>query len=158
MSAGLARTSSHTLGADARAVASLGPHAVGDSLYHREEDPSRCAAPMATRSDHEINRSRQARRHPWADLLQRVFEVDALSCPCCGGRMRILAAIAEADVARRILACLALPARAPPVAPRRPIVFAEPQANGDDALGREDPAWSGFEFDQTVPTESEAGT
>jgi len=70
--------------------------------------------------------------------------------------MRILAAITEAGVARRILACLALPTRAPPVAPRRPIVSAEPQANGDDALGREDSAWSGFEFDQTIATEWDA--
>ena len=30
------------------------------------------------------------RRTAWADLLQRVFEVDALCCPRCGGRMRIL--------------------------------------------------------------------
>ena len=56
------------------------------------------------------------RRQPWAELLQRVFEVDALQCPCCGGRMRILAAITDPDVARRILMCLWLPPRAPPLA------------------------------------------
>ncbi len=112
---------------------------------------------MATRSDHEINRSRQARRHPWADLLQRVFEVDALRCPRCGGRMRILAAITEADVARRILACLALPTRAPPVAPSRPSVFPESWTNGDDALGREDAIGSDFEFDQSVPAAWDSG-
>jgi hypothetical protein len=39
------------------------------------------------------------RRYLWADLLQRVFEVDALCCPRCGGRMRMLAAITEAAVA-----------------------------------------------------------
>jgi hypothetical protein len=44
---------------------------------------------------------------------RHVFELDALCCPRCGGRMRVLAAITEADVAQRILACLNLPTRAP---------------------------------------------
>ena len=57
------------------------------------------------------------RRIAWADLLKRVFEVDALRCPGCGGRMRLLAAITDPSVARRILECLALPTRAPPLAP-----------------------------------------
>ncbi len=57
------------------------------------------------------------RRIAWADLLKRVFEVDALRCPACGGRMRLLAAITDPSVARRILECLALPPRAPPMAP-----------------------------------------
>ena len=59
------------------------------------------------------------RRIPWAKLLQRVFEVDALRCPRCGGRMRVLAAITDPMVAARILRCLALPARAPPLATAR---------------------------------------
>ncbi len=59
------------------------------------------------------------KRHPWAELRKRVFEVDALCCPRCGERMRILAAITDADVARRILACLSLPTRAPPTARAR---------------------------------------
>ena len=29
----------------------------------------------------------------WADLLKLVLEVDALRCPSCGGRMRLIAAI-----------------------------------------------------------------
>ena len=59
------------------------------------------------------------RRAPWAELLQRVFEVDALACPKCGGRMRVLSAITDPTVAGRILRCLALPARAPPLATAR---------------------------------------
>ena len=53
----------------------------------------------------------------WADLLKRVFEVDALRCPAYGGRMRLLSATTDPIVARRILECLALPPRAPPLAP-----------------------------------------
>jgi hypothetical protein len=84
----------------------------------------------------------------WADLLQRVFEVDALRCPQCDGRMRILSAITEPDVARRILECLDMPSRAPPLgAPR-----AEPEMrDGDSSPERpwdDDP---GFDFDQSDP-------
>ena len=37
--------------------------------------------------------ARPLRRYAWADLLRRVFAVDVLECPDCGGRMRLLAAI-----------------------------------------------------------------
>ena len=84
----------------------------------------------------------------WADLLQRVFEVDALRCPACGGRMRILSAITEPDVARRILEWLDMPSRAPPLgAPN-----AEPEMLGGDSSPErprgDDP---GFDFDQSLP-------
>ncbi len=53
----------------------------------------------------------------WARLLMRVFEIDALRCPRCGAGLRLLAAIEDAEVASKILACLDLPARAPPILP-----------------------------------------
>jgi hypothetical protein len=56
-------------------------------------------------------------RRGWAELLQRVFGVDALRCPRCGSTMRIIAAIEDPDIARKILECLKLPARAPPLGP-----------------------------------------
>ena len=91
-----------------------------------------------------------ARRIAWADLLKRVFEVDALRCPACGGRMRLLAAITDPSVARRILESLALPPRAPPLAPaneidREPIV--DPIAFERTLVETQpDP---GFDFDQS---------
>jgi hypothetical protein len=51
----------------------------------------------------------------WASLLQRVFEIDALRCPRCGSTLRLIAAIEDPAVARKILECLGLPARAPPL-------------------------------------------
>jgi len=57
------------------------------------------------------------RRLAWAELLRRVFAVDVLECPRCGGRMRLLAAIQPPDVTQAILDCLELPSRAPPIAP-----------------------------------------
>ena len=51
--------------------------------------------------------------------MRRVFAIDVLECPRCGGPMRILAAIHPPDVTRAILECLELPSRAPPpLAPR----------------------------------------
>jgi hypothetical protein len=96
------------------------------------------------------------RRTDWADLLQRVFEVDALRCPSCGGRMRVLSAVTDPHVARRILECLRMPPRAPPLTPA-----SKRESEIDDAL---DMGWSnrsidqldpGFEFDQSVPERGE---
>ncbi len=49
-----------------------------------------------------------ASRWRWADLLHRIFAVDALACPRCGGRMRVLATIDDPWVVRRILSHLGL--------------------------------------------------
>jgi len=59
----------------------------------------------------------QPRNYSWAQLMTRVFALDVLACPRCGARMRILCAINPADAIRKILACLGLPARDPPIAP-----------------------------------------
>ena len=56
------------------------------------------------------------RNYSWAELMRRVFEIDVLECPECRGRMRILASIHSPDAIDRMLRCLGLPARAPPVA------------------------------------------
>jgi hypothetical protein len=57
------------------------------------------------------------RNYSWAELLKMVFEIDVLKCPKCGGRMRILCAINPPDAIRKILDCLGLPSRAPPIYP-----------------------------------------
>jgi hypothetical protein len=78
-------------------------------------------------------------------LLQRVFEIDALRCPRCGTTMRLIAAIEDPMVARKILECLKLPARSPPLVP------AETEALD---LGTDDNSWF---FDQSLARdESEA--
>ena len=55
-------------------------------------------------------------RVPWAELLRKVFSLDVLACPQCGGRMELLAFIAEAAVAKRILDHLGLASTGPPLA------------------------------------------
>ena len=57
------------------------------------------------------------RNYAWASLMARVFEVDVLECPHCKGRLRILTAIHPPENTRKILACLGLPTRAPPLQP-----------------------------------------
>jgi hypothetical protein len=52
-------------------------------------------------------------------MIRRVFAVDVLECPRCGGRMRILAAIQTPEAIRAILDHLGLPSRAPPITPAR---------------------------------------
>jgi hypothetical protein len=54
-------------------------------------------------------------RLPWADLLKKVFAMDVLACPACGGRLQVIAFIAEALVARGILDHLGLGASGPPL-------------------------------------------
>ena len=71
---------------------------------------------------------REARRR-WAELLRRIFEVDPLRCPRCGGAMRIITFLTEPAVIDRILTHLRMrdtlrspvaPARDPPRFTRRP--------------------------------------
>jgi hypothetical protein len=67
---------------------------------------------------------RHARGYAWADLMRRIFGLDVLACPRCGGRLRLIALVEEAAVIDRILRHLGLPntvpaprpARAPPLA------------------------------------------
>ena len=56
------------------------------------------------------------RNYSWAELMKRVFSIDVLGCPRCGGRMRILCAIHPPDAIQKILDCLGLPSRSPPIA------------------------------------------
>lgn len=71
---------------------------------------------------------REARRR-WAELLRRIFEVDPLRCPRCGGAMRIITFLTEPAVIDRILTHLRMrdtlrspvaPACDPPRFTRRP--------------------------------------
>jgi len=64
-------------------------------------------------------RSKTVRKLLWADLLQRVFDVDVLKCPSCGGRMRVIATIVEAKVVKAILDALGLKSAPPAVRPSR---------------------------------------
>jgi len=79
-------------------------------------------------------------RVPWAELLRKVFSLDVLSCPQCGGPMQLIAFIAEAGVAKRILDHLGLPSTGPPAArPAAPeeVFDSPPEYDGADSTGGE---------------------
>ena len=61
----------------------------------------------------------RAEKETWAALMRATFGMDVLTCVRCGGRMRHIATILDARVARKILEHLGLPARAPPEAPAK---------------------------------------
>ena len=73
----------------------------------------------------EIDLTKVARgsRLPWAVLLKRVFMTDALTCPKCQGRIKILAAITKPEAIRKILDHLGIPSEAP----RRPAARPPPK-------------------------------
>jgi hypothetical protein len=75
----------------------------------------------SARSSHDASQQpgpcRHGRNYTWAELMRRVFAFDVLECPRCLGRMKIVAAIHSPNAIRKILDCLGLPSRAPPIAP-----------------------------------------
>jgi hypothetical protein len=75
------------------------------------------------------------RRRPggylWADLMRRTFAIDVLDCPRCGGRLRLLALIEQAQVVERILRHLGLPTNRPEPRPAR-----APPRHADDPLSQ----------------------
>ena len=54
-----------------------------------------------------------------ADLLIRVFEIDVLTCPYCGGKRKLTALLTDGAVIRRTLEHLGLSTTAPTLAPAR---------------------------------------
>ena len=62
----------------------------------------------------------------WAQRLKRVFGIDIETCPACGGAVRIIACIEDAEVIEKTLAHLDAKA-IEPEAPRRPPSRAPPQ-------------------------------
>ncbi len=79
------------------------------------------------------------RRLGWAQLLRRVLDVDALTCPKCATSMTVIAFLTDPTVLSRILDHLGLPSSPPPIAPvRSPLddagLFADelPDDTGDD--------------------------
>jgi len=51
--------------------------------------------------------------------MRGVFERDVLECARCKGRLALIATITQPSVIQRMLECIGLPARPPPLAPAR---------------------------------------
>ena len=65
----------------------------------------------------EPDKSHREHRRNWARLIQKIYEIDPLTCPKCQGRMLILAFIENPEIIKKILKHLDLwdlKARPPP--------------------------------------------
>lgn len=69
----------------------------------------------------------------WAELMYRSFGFDVLACPRCGGRLRLIALIEEAQVIQRVPRHLGLPTEVTPARPARPPPI--PHEEVDYAIG-----------------------
>jgi hypothetical protein len=58
-------------------------------------------------------------RVEWALLMRRSFGFDALRCPKCDAKMRVLATLTDPNAVKKILSHLGLPTEPPPRAPAR---------------------------------------
>lgn len=87
-----------------------GPSQVTDAGTAPDPAPPCSAAPCSASGSHY---------RPWAELLRRTFAVDVEICPRCGGRMRLLAVIANLAQVARFLHHRREPTEPPAQAPPR---------------------------------------
>src|SRR5438876_7773028 len=122
-------TSRHPLDSDSCATETGGrnghlrAHHVGRRGAGRGPDAVGLASPDPGASPEEgrPHGPEKPRDWAWADLMRRVFDLDVLACPRCGGRMTLIATIEARDVNRTILGHLGLPTEPPaPLLPRSP--------------------------------------
>jgi hypothetical protein len=64
-------------------------------------------------------KKRRSRYRTWAELLARNFGVDALACPVCQGRMRLVAVLKDPARIARYLASIGEPTELPARSPSR---------------------------------------
>jgi hypothetical protein len=101
----------------------LGPHAKVRGRVVREEAEEECGHGERKAKDGEGSPARRRRRRTrkdWATLMRRTLGLDVLACPKCGGRMRVIATIEDAEVAGKILRAMGLSDEVPPLAPACP--------------------------------------
>lgn len=104
--------------------------------------------PAAADTVTEKSALRRAARYVWAMLLARIYAVFPLTCPQCGGTMRIIAFIDDPSEVKKILTHLGEPTAPPKPAPARgPPLWEAAGPGGDDDPLQPIPA---FEFDQRI--------
>ena len=110
---------------------------------------ARVVPPTRDKNGLPVVSGRRRRWIAWANLLRRVYLFDVLAC-VCGGRKKVIAAIREGPVARRILEHLGLPSTVPRPAPARDDPQGDLWPTGPPAedVSQDSPP---TEFDQRVP-------
>lgn len=69
--------------------------------------------PKAEPSPESSDKHQSNSRISWARLLKRVFNIDVETCHLCSGKMKIITAIEEPEVIKKILSHLGLPTKPP---------------------------------------------
>jgi len=86
----------------------------------REATPPTCKrSTKSTESKPSPTPHASPRRYSWAELMQRVYAIDVLTCQHCGGRRSVLAFHTDPRVIGRILDHLGLPTDPPCIASAR---------------------------------------
>jgi len=107
----------------------LGPHSnsraevVGSlSVELPDEEPQACRHPKGEREGERKERPKLKKppRTDWATLLLRSMSLDALRCPRCEGRMKIIACLTDPPVVRKVLRAMGLRTEVPGAMPARP--------------------------------------
>jgi hypothetical protein len=79
-----------------------------------EEGAGIGAAISAYEPETEADAFAKRRRQSWAKLIQKIWEVNPMTCPRCGGAMKVVSVITDLTVIDRILRHLKAKSRAPP--------------------------------------------
>ncbi|OPX31673.1 MAG: hypothetical protein B1H09_02300 [Gemmatimonadaceae bacterium 4484_173] len=101
----IARITSHIPGKGSKQVIYYGAYSQAwRSREHRQGILPKASGKEKSASSIE-NRSSyyRRRRQKWAALLKKVWDVDALKCPKCGGQMKVISFIEQPPVIKRIL-------------------------------------------------------
>lgn len=67
------------------------------------DGPADVEAAGPSRADRDRTPDARALRRSWAQLIKRIYEVDPLVCPSCGGEMKVIAFIIDPAVVDKIL-------------------------------------------------------
>jgi hypothetical protein len=76
--------------------------------------------PVVPHAPRKLRRPRS--KYSWAELMRRVYAIDVLVCPSCGGARRLLAAVHDPEAIRRILVAMGLPVEPPARSPPRGVM------------------------------------
>lgn len=97
---------------------------LGPNYKYRKQIVPKTKTQLAPVAEADQDLPPPSKRMPWARLLKRVFKFDITICPQCAGKIKIIAAIEDPSVIKKILNHMGLsssvpklhPARGPPTA------------------------------------------
>ncbi|HJL40186.1 MAG TPA: transposase [Myxococcales bacterium LLY-WYZ-16_1] len=76
-------------------------HGILGPAARRRKEVVRSAPPRRAHGQEGDSEALNEKAATWATLLHRVYEIDVLDCPDCGGRLRIVSAIEDPPVIRK---------------------------------------------------------